>query len=1114
MFERHSPSQLGFLSPKPCLTNTSPMHVRSLVLTVGLLSASLLIAQDDASLIRSYLQNAADQLGLTPADALHWRVTDRPSSKAPGTSIVHVVQTANGLDVHNAVGTFALREQRVVHFADRFVRDLASKVGPAVPAISATQALRDAAEELDLLLSEEPTVLRELSDGVLELSPAGIAHDPIRAVLLYQPTKDGTVRLAWDLAIRSVNNTNWWHLAVDATNGALLRKGDYIVNCRFPADDEACAMAMSHLGQAAAPVMDALPGGAGYRVFDIPVESPNHGQRTLVVDPADLAAAPFGWHDVDGVDGAEYTITRGNNVQAYEDADNNDQPGYSPDGGTVLSFDHPLDLGLQPVGNQDAAITNLFFWSNTMHDVWYQYGFDEQSGNFQETNYGAVGVGSDQVLAEAQDGGGTDNANFASPPDGQNGRMQMYNWTGTAPDRDGCFDNGVIAHEYGHGISIRLTGGASNSDCLGNAEQMGEGWSDWLGLMLTMQPGAQGGDVRGVGTYASGEPTDGNGIRPVPYSTDFGINDYTYGATNDGGLAEPHGIGFVWCTILWDVSWALIDQYGFDPDVFHGAGGNNVAMQLVIEAMKLQPCSPGFVDGRDAILAADELLYAGANKCLLWQAFATRGLGYSADQGSSNSRSDQVEAFDLPNFCLTATTAPTADFQLVLQAACSGTVHFTDTSTDIPQAWAWDFGDGGTSTEEDPIHIYTASGTYTVTLTVTNTIGSDTEVQQVTIDFPDTPSADDITVCSGSTGTLTAVAADEAVWYDAQDLELGSGSPFTTPVLNSTSTFFVRNEIAADTANVGPLDGSIGTGGQHSTAFIGTVNFTAYQPLTIVSAWVDAEVAGNRTFNLWNGLNGTNGSPIQTIVVNVPVGQGRIHLGFEIPAPGVYSVGNNNMNLYRNNAGADYPYTIPGLISLTGSSSTSGPDYYYYLYDLEVTGEPCMSDAVEVTAFVVPGAAFSFVANGSTLTFSDASSAATSWAWDFGDGSTSTEQNPVHTYAGNGPYTITLTVNGGTCSSSQTWELGVGIADVPSGSGLSIAPNPASDALILTLDRPASENTSVQVIDAQGRLVITRSMRAGVQRVELDVADLASGTYHVSVRGEREMAQRLLVITR
>jgi hypothetical protein len=180
---------------------------------------------------------------------------------------------------------------------------------------------------------------------------------------------------------------------------------------------------------------------------------------------------------------------------------------------------------------------------------------------------------------------------------------------------------------------------------------MGEGWSDWFGLMLTMMPGDQPEDIRGIGTYAIGQSTTGGGIRNAPYSTDFNINDFTYGDTNSGSISRPHGIGFVWATMLWDLNWAMIEEYGFDEDVYYGTGGNNIAMQLVIDGIKLQNCNPGFVDGRDAILMADELNNNGANRCLIWKVFADRGLGVSASQGSSFSRSDQVEAFDLPQEC-------------------------------------------------------------------------------------------------------------------------------------------------------------------------------------------------------------------------------------------------------------------------------------------------------------------------------------------------------------------------------------------------------------------------------------------------------------------------------
>src|SRR5690606_29030037 len=151
---------------------------------------------------------------------------------------------------------------------------------------------------------------------------------------------------------------------------------------------------------------------------------------------------------------------------------------------------------------------------------------------------------------------------------------------------DSSLDTGIIIHEYGHGISNRLTGGGFNVGCLQNAEQMGEGWSDYFGMMLTMRPGDTPEQPRGVGTYVAGQPTNGTGIRPAPYSTSFGINNYTYGATNNSGISEPHGIGFVWATMLWDLTWDLIDEHGFDPDIYNGTGGNNIALQLVVDGLK------------------------------------------------------------------------------------------------------------------------------------------------------------------------------------------------------------------------------------------------------------------------------------------------------------------------------------------------------------------------------------------------------------------------------------------------------------------------------------------------------------------------------------------------
>ena len=229
--------------------------------------------------------------------------------------------------------------------------------------------------------------------------------------------------------------------------------------------------------------------------------------------------------------------------------------------------------------------------------------------------------------------------------------------SGGVVKRDGSLDDGIIAHEYTHGVSNRLTGGPNSSGCLsGNAidkgeeaNGMGEGWSDFFGLITTVKPGDTGDKRRGIGTYAIKEGTNGKGIRTFPYTTDMSVNSHTYNSILDESL--PHGVGSVWCAMLWDLYWAFSDTYGWDPDVFGGTGGNNIAIQLVVDGMKLQPCRPGFIDARDAILLADTINNGGANACLIWSVFARRGLGYNADGGDPNLRADGEEGFEMPIAC-------------------------------------------------------------------------------------------------------------------------------------------------------------------------------------------------------------------------------------------------------------------------------------------------------------------------------------------------------------------------------------------------------------------------------------------------------------------------------
>ncbi|MCB0740710.1 MAG: M36 family metallopeptidase, partial [Chitinophagaceae bacterium] len=321
-----------------------------------------------------------------------------------------------------------------------------------------------------------------------------------------------------------------------------------------------------------------------------------------------------------------------------------------------LTFEFTPDFAVtptqtSPVPNQQFNISNLFYWTNVIHDVFYNYGFTEAGGNFQEDNLGRGGVGGDYLKAEAQDGSGTNNANFATPPDGSRPTMQMYLWTLSTPQRDGDVDHGIVTHEHGHGIGKRVTGGPANTGCLSSAETQGEGISDYFGLMLTQDWSTAtlttGFDSpRGVGMYALNQPQNGPGIRPKRYTTNFAINGDTY--ANLPGQAIPHGVGYLWCTMLWEMTWEVINDVGsISPNIYDNTapGGNIVALNLVMEGLRIQPCQPGFVDAKNAILQADMNLYGGVHQCAIIRAFARRGVGVNALQGSVSSINDQTPDF-------------------------------------------------------------------------------------------------------------------------------------------------------------------------------------------------------------------------------------------------------------------------------------------------------------------------------------------------------------------------------------------------------------------------------------------------------------------------------------
>ncbi len=649
------------------------MRTRSLcLLALALLAAPCALAQRAADEATAHLQRNAFRYGLSADDLADLAVTDAYTDRRSGTAYVYLRQRAHGIEIAEANFVVALDPAgRVGHAAGGGAAGLAERalaVAPSVPAEAAAEALARAAG----LVPTEPfrvltTEARARGGQALRLSDGGVAQEPVPARLVYHLDAADRLHLAWEVGLYERSSQHYWLGYVDATSGRVLAKTDLVAHDHF---GPGTAPARYADGEAASPPHPHPPptpppsSSPSYRVYAAPAASPDDAKpappadgRTLVTDPADPLASPLGWHRISPQPGTLTTTltttTEGNNAHAYldRDANNRPDPGGSPDGGRALRFDFPLDLRRDPNAYGPAAVTNLFYWNNLAHDVLWHYGFDEWAGNFQTVNHGRGGLGGDAVRAEAQDGSGTDNANFYTPPDGEKPRMQMYAWDYTRVRRDSDLDNGIILHEYAHGVSNRLVGGPSNVTCLGIfsvQEQMGEGWSDLLALLLTTRPGDTRTTRRGLGTYVLGQPTTGSGVRVYPYSTDFADNPLTYASTQTAII--PHGVGAVWATVLWEVMWDLIDAYGFSRNVYDAGGtaGNQVMLNLVIGGMKLTRCDPGFVDARNGILAADQALYGGRYTELLWKGFARRGLGVGAEQGSSLTNTDNLEDFSVP----------------------------------------------------------------------------------------------------------------------------------------------------------------------------------------------------------------------------------------------------------------------------------------------------------------------------------------------------------------------------------------------------------------------------------------------------------------------------------
>jgi hypothetical protein len=586
-------------------------------------------ATDVAQAATSFLASHHDVFQLDAADAASFAVTRVDPEPERNMNHVTLQRTFNGIPVFQGAITVHMDGGNSVVRAigDEFYQVSAPTnrvmLNADEAAVAAGRALGVA-----LQLTAQP------AEGENAVFTASNTLDPVKVAPRIVQVADGDNRLAYQVVLSWLDDQKQQQMQlalVDAQDGTVLGAHNLI---------------------------NTFTG----RVFNVnaqPTATQSTDTRTVVSFDGDPAASPQGW-----VGAARNTV--GNNAVAATDIDGNNTVGTNetqPVANASDSFDFPYSATTNAQNSRAAAVANAFFLVNDYHDRTYRLGFTEASGNFQTSNFGKGGAQNDPVNVDAQDGSGTNNANFGTPPDGSRPRMQMFifnikNGAGGVT-QDGDFDPSVIYHENTHGLSNRLVGGGSTA-CLGGLQSggMGEGWGDFMGSSFLNNPI--------VGAYVTGNAT--LGIRRMSMAN----SNFTYASVKNGTLGEVHDVGELWAATLWDV---------------RKATSAAIAEQLVVSGMKLTPCNPTMLQARDGIIQADANINAGANRCKLWAAFAGRQMGTGASSPNHNSTTQIVTSTAVPADCNGGGGGGTTVFSDDFETDKGWTVNPSGTDTATTGRW-------------------------------------------------------------------------------------------------------------------------------------------------------------------------------------------------------------------------------------------------------------------------------------------------------------------------------------------------------------------------------------------------------------------------------------------
>ncbi len=386
-------------------------------------------------------------------------------------------------------------------------------------------------------------------------------------------------------------------------------------------------------------------------------------------------------------------------------------------------------------------------------------------------------------------------------------------------------------------------------------------------------------------------------------------------------------------------------------------------------------------------------------------------------------------------------------------------VSFTDKSTNSPTSWAWDFGDGSTSSQQNPSHTYQNAGKYAVKLTATNQYGSNTMTKTDYIDVQSQKNSETNVALSPNGGVATAIS---------EGTYLGTTHYAKLAIDGDSSTFWASEK--------------------SMPAWL-KVEFKQIYTINRVGVWWNSH---QHQFTIELSTDGNNWTTV------VPSRLSKNSEGSK-PVHELFSINSTEAKFIR--------------INITSTSAPSAHIFQAAVGELEAYKSVRNEPQADFTASPTSGNA------ALPVKFTDKSTnGPTSWSWDFGDGDTSSQQNPNHTYQHVGTYTVSLTATNQYGSNKKTKDnyiqaTDVGIHNNKIEKSIHIYPNPAKTKLYIQFKNTSLRSITISVYDLSGKLLYKNHYdNAPFEIIKLNLLNYKKGVYYIHFKTDKGILTKQFIV--